>query len=111
MEGYNPANLTLDVRKDAIEEKKILLVLRDFRSNSALEITVTKSSKNAGIHITFFITNCIINETEFNLNFFYREPTKKIELSEWDLNNLFSVPFEIVNDGLIEKVHMLNFIK
>jgi hypothetical protein len=79
MDGYNPTTLTLDTSQEAIEEKWVKLKIRDFRSESVLEIHVTKSSKTAGFQITFFIPNCVINQTEFNLNFFYQEPSRSLD--------------------------------
>ena len=93
MDGYNPTTLTLDTKQEVIEEKWVKLKIRDFRSESVLEIHVTKSSKTAGFQITFFIPNCIINETEFNLNFFYQEPSRSLEYSNNDIDKLVSVPF------------------
>jgi len=77
-----------------LEEQRDKIVLSDYEDNK-IQIFYTISSKTAGFCLSFFVTNCIINQTDQNMNFFYERPSREVDITIQDKQNLVSIPYEI----------------
>ena len=89
--------LKLDNTVEILEEQRDFIVLSDYEDRK-VHIYYTRSSKSAGFTLSFFVTNCIINQTDQNLNFFYEMPSREFDLTKQDSLSLVSIPFEILRN-------------
>jgi len=84
-DGYDsPCLLVLDTKKDLRdEEEKLTLLIKDSAMRRLL-IRVKVSQKTAGFKVSFYVANCLINNTAQNLLFFYKEPRRETQIYEAD---------------------------
>ena len=59
-----------------------------------LDINVLICNETAGFKVTFYNSNCLINNTGQNLLFFYREPSRDEMIFEADRDIMVSQPIE-----------------
>lgn len=90
--------MKLDSTVELLEEVRDKVLLTDFEDHE-VQIFYTKSSKSAGFKLTFFVTNCIINQTDYNFNLFYEKPSKEFDLTSRDQQNLVSIPYDILRNS------------
>lgn len=59
-----------------------------------LFIRATITTKMAGFKVSFDAANCLINNTDKPLLFFYKEPSREEQIYEADRDNMVSQPIE-----------------
>ena len=104
--GFSSATLTLSVDGSTKDATKTV-TLYDL-DGCQLILSCSLASENAGFCLKFYLTNCIVNEAEQNLTFFYSQPSRGIENVDQKITVPMAYDFENQGGSQKYKLHMLS---